>query len=119
MGSFKPHTFDPLELEILDLVYQAAWAQLIARDPNRNVSKDGRRQSALRKRISRRAFSAVVAGVTPKYCGTRPSKALGFLHKPVALPNHVSRPPPPFCLRVQMRMVPNWLVVMLRLNVSA
>lgn len=52
MGSFKPHTFDPLELEILDLVYQAARAQLIARDPNRNVSKDGRRQSALRKRIS-------------------------------------------------------------------
>ena len=51
MGSFKPHTFDPLELEILDLVYQAAWAQLIARDPNRNLSKDGRRQSALRKRI--------------------------------------------------------------------
>ena len=50
-----------------------------------------------------RAVSAVVAGVTPKYCGTRPFKALGFLHKPVSCQatEHVSRPRPPFCLRVQ------------------
>ena len=37
MGSYK-HTrvFDPLELEIIDRVYEAAWAQLEAREPFRD-----------------------------------------------------------------------------------
>ena len=34
MGSFKrPHAFDPLDLEIIDLVYEVAWEQVSARNP--------------------------------------------------------------------------------------
>jgi hypothetical protein len=37
LGSFKhPHAFDPLDLEIIDRVYEAAWAQVEARDPVRS-----------------------------------------------------------------------------------
>ena len=44
MGSFKhPHAFDPLDLEIIDRVYEAAWAQVEARDPSRDRQKDGER----------------------------------------------------------------------------
>ena len=52
MGSFKhPHAFDPLDLEIIDRVYEAAWAQVEARDPNRARQKDGERQEALKKSV--------------------------------------------------------------------
>lgn len=52
MGSYK-HTriFDPLELEIIDRVYEAAWAQLEAREPFRDRQKDDERRDKLRKRI--------------------------------------------------------------------
>ena len=46
MGSFKP-----LDLEILDRVYEAAWAALQARDPFRDTDKDGERQKSLRKLV--------------------------------------------------------------------
>ena len=52
MGSFKhPRAFGPLDLEIFDLVYEAAWAALEARDPFRDTEKDGARQQALRKLV--------------------------------------------------------------------
>jgi len=52
MGSFKhPHAFDPLDLEIIDRVYEAAWAQVEARDPSRDRQKDGERQDALKKSV--------------------------------------------------------------------
>lgn len=52
MGSFqRPRVFDPLDLEIIDRVYEAAWAQLEARDPFRDTEKDGERQEALRKLV--------------------------------------------------------------------
>jgi hypothetical protein len=52
MGFYKrPHAFTPLDLETIDLVYQAAWAQIIARDPFRDVTKDPDRQDLLRKKI--------------------------------------------------------------------
>ena len=36
MGSFQyPRSFQPLELEIIDYVYEAAWAQIEALDPFR------------------------------------------------------------------------------------
>jgi hypothetical protein len=48
MGSFKrPRVFHPLDLEIMDHVYEAAWAQLEAREPFRN----GELQNALRKLV--------------------------------------------------------------------
>jgi hypothetical protein len=52
MGSFKrPRTFDSLDLKIIDLVYEAVWAQIVARDPFRDTEKDGERQEALRRRL--------------------------------------------------------------------
>jgi hypothetical protein len=41
--------FHPLDLEILDCVYEAAWAELEARNPFRDRDKDGEREKVLRK----------------------------------------------------------------------
>jgi hypothetical protein len=39
MGSFKrPHAFDPLDMEIIDLVYEVAWEQISAREPVRDIA---------------------------------------------------------------------------------
>jgi hypothetical protein len=52
MGSFKqPQVFFPLDLEIMDRVYEAAWAELEARDPFRDREKDGERGETLRKLV--------------------------------------------------------------------
>ena len=52
MGSYKrPHAFTPLDLETIDLVYQAAWAHIIARDQFRDINKDPERKEVLRKMI--------------------------------------------------------------------
>jgi len=52
MGSFKrSRAFDPLDLEIIDLVYGVAWEQISARDPSRDTGKDEERQASLRKRV--------------------------------------------------------------------
>ena len=50
MGSFKS-VFDPLDLEIMDRVYEVAWAHVQAREPSRNTASDGARQEALRRKI--------------------------------------------------------------------
>jgi hypothetical protein len=50
MGSYKrPHAFDPLDLEIIDRVYEATWAQVEARYPSREREQDETRQKALRR----------------------------------------------------------------------
>ena len=49
MRSFK-RLFDPLDLEIIDRVYETTWAYLEARQPHDNAT-DAERQEALRKRI--------------------------------------------------------------------
>jgi hypothetical protein len=52
MGSFKRNrVFDPLDLEIIDRVYEAAWAKIEAREPLRNTQRDSERQEGLRKLI--------------------------------------------------------------------
>lgn len=52
MSSYlHPRVFDSLDLAIIDRVYEAAWAQLEAREPFRDKEFDGERQSALRKLI--------------------------------------------------------------------
>ena len=52
MGSFKrPHAFDPLDMEIIDLVYEVAWEQVSAREPSHNSAEDEERQASLRKRV--------------------------------------------------------------------
>jgi hypothetical protein len=52
MGSYN-HTraFHPLDLEIMDRVYEAAWAALQAHDPFRDLNKDSERQESLRKLV--------------------------------------------------------------------
>ena len=50
MGSFKKsHSFDPLDLEIIDLVYRVAWEQVSSREPSRDTAQDEERQAQLRK----------------------------------------------------------------------
>ena len=52
MGSFQhPRVFHPLDLEIIDRVYEAAWAQVEAREPLRDRASDSERQEALRKLV--------------------------------------------------------------------
>ena len=52
MGSYKrPRVFDPLDLEIIDLVYEAASAQLAARHPPSNPDEESVRQEALKKLV--------------------------------------------------------------------
>ena len=50
MSSFKD-VFDPLDLEIMDRVYDAAWAHAQAREPSRDTASDVARQKALRRKI--------------------------------------------------------------------
>ena len=50
MSSLKD-VFDPLDLEIMDRVYDVAWALAQAREPSRNAASDGARQTALRRKI--------------------------------------------------------------------
>jgi hypothetical protein len=60
MGSFRSRAFDALDLKIIDRVYEAAWAQLEAREPFRDRAKDGERGEALRQRIFAVASSGKV-----------------------------------------------------------
>jgi hypothetical protein len=46
-----PRVFDPLDLAIIDRIYDAAWAQLEAREPFRDKERDGERRDVLRKLI--------------------------------------------------------------------
>jgi hypothetical protein len=41
----------PLDLQIIDLVYEPAWAQLEARNPRRNTANDDDRRESLRKKV--------------------------------------------------------------------
>jgi hypothetical protein len=50
MGSFK-QAFDPFDLEIIDRVYEVAWAHVEASEPGRDIARNGERQRALRKKI--------------------------------------------------------------------
>jgi hypothetical protein len=73
MSSYKQtRVFDPLELEIIDRIYEAAWAQLEAREPSRDRETDGERQEALRKRIF------AVAGTARVEFDTLCDKVLAF-----------------------------------------
>ena len=60
-GSFKhPHAFDPLDLEIIERVYEAAWAQFEACRPFRNTEADDERQESLRRQVMKIASEGKV-----------------------------------------------------------
>ena len=47
MGSFRrPEVYDPLDLEVIDCVFEAAWARVEANNFNRDTSKDDERKRA-------------------------------------------------------------------------
>ena len=47
MGSSKSHALDPLDLEIIDLVYEVAWQQVSVRQPPRDEAEVEERQAFL------------------------------------------------------------------------
>jgi hypothetical protein len=52
MGSYKrSRVFDPLDLEIIDLVYEAALTQIAARDPLSDPTKELERQEGVKKLV--------------------------------------------------------------------
>ena len=51
MGTPNPLVLDPLDLELIDRVYEVAWEQIKARDLFRDPSQDEERQQSLRKLI--------------------------------------------------------------------
>jgi hypothetical protein len=52
MGSYKhPRIFLPLDLQIVDMVYDAAWAHIVNNDPFRDTTRDGERKEALREKV--------------------------------------------------------------------
>jgi hypothetical protein len=52
MGSSnRSHAFDPLDLEIIDLVYEVACEQISAREPAEDSAQDEERRASLRKRV--------------------------------------------------------------------
>jgi hypothetical protein len=50
MNAFS-RVFDPLDLEIIDRVYEAAWAQLEAQSPLHDGDRDEELKAELRKRV--------------------------------------------------------------------
>ena len=50
MGSYK-RVFDPLDLEIIDLVYETALVQIAARDPLSDPVKELERQETVKKLV--------------------------------------------------------------------
>jgi hypothetical protein len=51
MGTSDRSAFDPLDLEVIDRVYEAACAALLARDPVTDAHKENARQKNLRQRL--------------------------------------------------------------------
>jgi hypothetical protein len=52
MGSFKhPRAFLPLDLQVVEMVCDAAWTQIADRDPFRDTTFDEDRKGALRRTV--------------------------------------------------------------------
>jgi len=74
MGSLNlGHIFNPLDLEIIDRVDEAAWAHIEARDLYRDPQKGGAREDVLRKTVF------TVAGTGPVDFDTLCDKVLASL----------------------------------------
>jgi hypothetical protein len=61
MGSFRsPRAFDSQDLETIQRVYEAAWAQFALREPSRDPVRDAEPQAFLRRRVFTFASSCPV-----------------------------------------------------------
>jgi hypothetical protein len=89
MSSFRrPRVFDPLDLEIIDRVFEAAWARVEANNFTRDTSKDDERKKALRQWIS---LLPMAIRLISTRCGTswrRASPKLGLAHPARSLAAH-------------------------------
>jgi hypothetical protein len=80
MSSFrKNRVFDPFDLDIIERVYQAAWARVEA-DKFRDTSKDDERKTALRQWVF------FLAGSRPVYFDTLSEKVATIIPKPWITP---------------------------------
>jgi hypothetical protein len=83
----RPQAFGPLDLEIIDRVYEAAWAQLEAQAPFRDRDKDGERGEMLRKLV----FAYARSG--PVDFDTLCDKVIATMAEPWAVPKKPRRSP--------------------------
>jgi hypothetical protein len=61
MGTIeRPRAFDSQDFETIQWVYEAAWAEIAARNPSRDIGDDAERQHSLRKRVFALANSSPV-----------------------------------------------------------
>jgi len=80
MGSLRRNrAFDPLDLEIIDRAYEAAWAQVEA-DIFRDIAKDDERKTALRQWVF------ILAGSHPVDFDTLSDKLATIIPKPWITP---------------------------------
>ena len=64
MGPFKHPVFDPLELEIIHLVCEAAWAEIQARKPKRDT-EDASFDISLAKRLQPSCYDSEATASFP------------------------------------------------------
>jgi hypothetical protein len=86
MDSFKhPRAFDPLDLEIIDRVYEAAWAQVEARRPFCNPDSDGEQREALRRHVMACAAGGKIEfdALYERVVAHMPEPWVTFMAKPV------------------------------------
>ena len=89
MGSFRRNrVFDPLDLEIIDRVYEAAWAR-VKTDIFRDIAKDDERKTALRQ------WAFFLAGSHPVDFDTLYEKLETIIPKPWITPTKNLRDSPP------------------------
>jgi hypothetical protein len=51
MASTRTRIFKPGELQVIERAFEAAWAEIVRKNPDRDVEKDEKLRSRLRKRI--------------------------------------------------------------------
>jgi len=90
MGSFRrDRVFDPTDLEIIDRVYEAAWAR-VETDIFRDIAKDDERKTALRQ------WAFILAGRHPVDFDTLYEKLETVIPKPwITAPTKNLRGSPP------------------------
>ena len=87
MGSYKhPRFFLPIDLQIVELVYDAAWTQIVQNDPFRDTDDDDRRKTALRKRVFRLADDGPVDydALLEKVVNSSPESGAIFFRAPTS-----------------------------------
>ena len=88
MGSYKhPRIFLPLDFQIVEMVYDAAWTHIVNNDPFRDTTRDEERKGALREKVFALAqgsvdfdtlLDTVMTNISEPWAILVPSKPKGF-----------------------------------------